>query len=193
MVPPTLVSGVGYHDLRDFSVGPWLARILAEDGWPREVVVEDHSYNPVAVVHRLQEEDPPFARWIVGGSARRRRRPGSVAVYRWDRELPDEEEVQARVAEAVTGVVDLDNLLIVVAAFEAAPPTVVVAEVEPGVEEFGHEFSPSVKAGAEELVRRVRRLALGEADLETLPLAPLGGFGSGNGNRGDSSPERAGA
>lgn len=192
MVPPTLISGVGYHDLRDYSVGPWVARTLAADGWPPEIAVENHSYNPVAVVHRLQEEEPRFERWIVAGSARRGREPGSSVLYRWDGELPGDEEVQARVAEAVTGVVDLDNLLIVAAAFEAAPPVVVVAEVEPEVEAFGREFTPAVRAGGEELVRRVRRLALGETDPSGLPLSPLGGFGSGNGSA-RGTPESEGA
>jgi hydrogenase maturation protease len=178
---PTLVSGVGYHDLRDFSVGPWLVRTLREESWPDDVVVEDHGYNPVAVVHRLQEEEPPFRRWVVAGAVRRGRRPGTVVGYRWDRRLPDEEEIQARVAEAVTGVVGLDNLLIVTTAFEAAPELVAVVEVEPEVEEVGHEFSPRVRGGAEEARRRVRDVALGRTDPSSLPVAPLGGFGSGNG------------
>lgn len=182
MPPRTLVSGVGYHDLRDFSVGPWVARTLGEEEWPVGVVVENLSYNPVAVVHRFQEEDPPFERWIVAGAARRGRQPGSLVAYRWDLRLPDDEEIQARVAEAVTGVVDLDNLLVVTAAFEAAPATVVVVEVEPDVEELGHEFTPAVRVGAEEAARTVRRVAVGETDPASLPRTPLGGFGSGNGS-----------
>lgn len=179
---PTLVSGVGYHDLRDFSVGPWLVRALTEESWPEGIVVENLSYNPVAVVHRFQEAEPPFRRWIVAGSAQRGRRPGTVMAYRWDRELPDEEEIQARVAEAVTGVVGLDNLLVVAEAFEAAPEDVLVVEVEPEVEELGHEFSPSVREAAEEVLGRVRDLALSPRDAGTLPTSPLGGFGSGNGS-----------
>lgn len=179
--PPTLVSGVGYHDLRDFSVGPWLARTLREEAWPEGVSVENLSYNPVAVVHRLQEEEPPFRCWIVGGAARRGRRPGEVTAYRWDHGLPDDEEVQARVAEAVTGVVGLDNLLVVTEALEAAPERVVVVEVEPGVEELGRSFTPAVREGAEEALDRIRGMVRGEVEPATLPRAPLGGDGSGNG------------
>ena len=190
MIPRTLVSGVGYYALRDFSVGPWLARTLSEEEWPEGVVVENLSYNPVAVVHRFQEEEPPFQRWIVAGSVRRGRASGAVTAYRWDRRLPDDEAIQARVAEAVTGVVGLDNLLIVAAAFEAAPETVVVVEVEPEVEAPGHAFSPPVEAGAGEAARTVRRLAVGEVDVASLPRAPIGGFGTGNGHSRDPSTER---
>lgn len=179
--PPTLVAGVGYHDLRDFSVGPWLAQTLREMEWPEGVVVENLSYNPVAVVHRLQEQEPSFRRWMVGGAVQRGRSPGTVTAYRWDRRLPDEDEIQARVAEAVTGVVGLDNLLVVTAAFEAAPEAVVVVEVEPGVEELGHEFTAEVREGAEQACRILRQLALGRADPARLPRGPLGGAASGNG------------
>lgn len=189
MSGPTLVSGVGYHDLRDFSVGPWLARTLGEESWPEDVVVEDHGYNPVAVVHRLQEEEPSFRLWVVAGSVRRGRRPGSVVAYRWDRRLPGKDEIQARVAEAVTGVVGLDNLLIVTEAFEAAPEAVVVVEVEPEAEELGHEFTPQVRSGAEEARCRIRDVALGRTDPSALPVAPLGGFSSANGG----PAERAGS
>lgn len=175
-VPRTLVGGVGYHDLRDFSVGPHLSRTLSGQEWPDPVVVEDLSYNPVKVVHRLQGEDPPFQRWVVAGSARRGRTPGSVSAYRWDGGLPDDEEVQARVAEAVTGVVGLDNLLIVVAALEAAPPEVYVVEVEPDVEEMGNEFTARVEEATERAAELVRELALRGERQGPLPEASLGGF-----------------
>lgn len=191
MARSVLISGVGYHDLRDFSVGPWLARTLQEESWPEGVVVENHSYNPVAVVHRLQEEDPPFRLWVVAGSVQRGRPAGTVVAYRWDRRLPDEDEIQARVAEAVTGVVGLDNLLVVTAAFEAAPEDVVVVEVEPAVEELGREFTAEVRAGAEEARRRIRDVARGRVRPDSLPEAPLGGFASGNGGPDVSPADRS--
>lgn len=174
----TLIAGVGYHDLRDFSVGPVLAERFREESWPEGVVVEDLSYNPVAVVHRFQEAEPPFTRWIVVGAVRRGRRPGTVSAYRWDAALPSEDEVQARVAEAVTGVVGLDNLLVVTAALEAAPTETLVVEVEPEVEEVGHRFTPAVEDGAERAARTVRELVRDGGGGAHLPEAPLGGFES---------------
>ncbi len=183
-LPPTLVGGVGYHDLRDFSVGPAVAGWLQQESWPEVVSVQDLSIGPVDVVHRLSWADPPFRRWIVVGSVRRGREPGTVAAYRWDGSLPPDEEIQARVAEAVTGVVGLDNLVIVVAGLEAAPPETCVVEVEPEVEELGHTFTEAVERGAREAARRARSLALDPGEAARLPEAPLGGFAGSNGHPG---------
>jgi hydrogenase maturation protease len=175
-VSRTLVGGVGYHDLRDFSVGPLLVHALREEPWPDGVVVEDLSYNPVKVVHRLKDEDPPFDRLLVLGAVRRGRRPGSVVAYRWDRALPDPEEIQNRMAEAVTGVVGLDNLLVVTTALGAMPGQVLVVEVEPEVEAVGERLSPAVARGAEHTRRLVGLLLRGGPGTPLLAEAPLGGL-----------------
>ena len=83
-----------------------------------------------------------------------------VRCYRWRRELPPVEEVQARVAEAVTGVIDLDNLLIVAHQFGALPEEVFVIEIQPVVTEFGLELSPAVAELLPEVCRLARRVAL---------------------------------
>ena len=61
-------------------------------------------------------------------------------------------------AEAVTGVISLDNLLIVAGFFDALPADVVVIEVEPEDEGWGEGFSPAVQAAWPAL-----RLAVGRA------------------------------
>ena len=169
----TLVGGVGYSDLRDFSVGPLLLDRLALDGWPVGVTLEDLSYNPVSVVHRLQEAEPPFDRLVLVGALQRGRRPGAVVAYRWDGSLPGIEIIQGRVAEAVTGVISLENLALVVGGLGAAPPEMVLVEIEPEIEGLGSELSAAVAAAADEAIRLVRRVAL--APGPALPEAPLGG------------------
>lgn len=171
----TLIAGVGYSDLSDFSVGPVLASRLAGETWPPGIVVENLSYGPVAVVHRLDEERPPFDRLVVFGAVQRGHPPGALTVYRWDARLPDDGEIQERVAEAVTGVVGLDNLLIVTRALGAARPEVVVVEIEPLVEELGDGFSPEVASAVEEARFVVRELAMAPVGAEVGPEAPLGG------------------
>lgn len=178
--PRTLVGGVGYRFLRDFSVGPVLADRLAGEVWPEGVTVEDLGYGPVAVLQRLQGEKPPFDRLVLVGAARRGRPAGTVTAYRWDGSLPDAEEIQARVSEAVTGVVDLDNLVVVLGALGGAPPDMVLVEVEPDVEAHGETFTSAVERGTRIAAARVRGLAAAD-DLGDLPAAPPGG------------PENAGA
>jgi hydrogenase maturation protease len=139
-----LVGGVGYRNLRDHSLGPWLADRLAEharDG----IEVEDLSYHPIGLSQNLRER-PPYERVVLVGAVGRGRRPGSIEAYRWNGELPAPDEVQARVAEAVTGVISLDNVLVVVGTLGGFPDDVRVVEVEPADEGWGEGFSPEVQA-----------------------------------------------
>jgi hydrogenase maturation protease len=145
-----LVGGVGYRFLRDESIGPWAAEQLAGralDG----VEVEDLSYHPVGFVHNLQDRQP-YDRLVLVGAVRRGRPIGTVSVYSWDHELPPAGEIQDRVAEAVTGVISLDNLLIVTAALGELPRDVRVVEVEPGAEGWGEGFSEAVEARLDEVL-----------------------------------------
>jgi hydrogenase maturation protease len=174
-----LVGGIGYRNLRDHSIGVEVVDRLAGRDWPTGVVVEDLSYNPIAVVQRLEDEPPDrrFARAVmVSGVARGDGRPGgTVTCYRWDGVLPPAEDVQRAVTEGVTGVIALDNTLVVGRHFEALPAEVAVVEVEPAVHEFGDGFSPAVAAIFESVCTLVAALATDEAAAARLPRALLGG------------------
>ncbi len=167
----TLVAGVGYHDLRDLSFGPRLIERMAEEAWPPDVEFQDLSYGPLAVVQWLQDEPGRFERMILAGAVERGRAPGSLVIYPW---LPGElraEEVQGRVAEAVTGVVGLDNLLIIAQWFGVLPADSWVIELEPVELEWGTEPSPAGAARVEETVTWVRH------NLETRPGTRRNGHG----------------
>lgn len=174
-----LVGGVGYRNLRDHSVGILVAERLAGRAWPAGVVVEDVSYNPIALVQRLSDEPPDdrFERLVVvAGVSRPGRAPAAVEAYRWDGVLPAAEAVQAAVAEAVTGVISLDNTLVVARQFGGLPPEAIVVEVEPASgEEFGEELSPAVEAVLDAVCERVASLALSPDAGWRLPATPLGG------------------
>jgi len=173
-----LVAGVGYRDLRDYSVGGAVADRLAGYPWTHDVAVEDLSYNPIAVVQRLQDEPPdrPFDRAVFVGSVGRPPRPaGTVTAYRWDGVLPPAEEIQRAVTEAVTGVIALDNTLVVARHFDALPDEVVVIEVEPADHEFGDGFSDAVAEAFEAACRLAIALASDAGAAAALPRGPLGG------------------
>jgi hydrogenase maturation protease len=148
-----LVGGVGYRYLRDGAVGPYMADRLAA-GATNGIEVEDLGYHPVGFTQNLQDR-PAYDRIVLVGAIARGREPGTVTAYRWDRVLPSPKEIQERVTEAVTGVISLDNLLIVTEAFGAFPEDVRVVEIEPADEGWGEGFSPEIEARLEEIEEAV--------------------------------------
>ena len=172
-----VVAGVGYRNLRDHSVGVAVVDRLEARAWPADVVVEDLSYNPIAVGQRLEDEPPDrrFERAVVVAAVERGRAPGTVTAYRWDGALPGDDEIHRAVTEAVTGVIALDNTLVVARHFGALPEEVVVVEVEPAAHEFGDAFSDAVRPVFDRVCALVRTLATDDDAVARLPSAPLGG------------------
>lgn len=171
-----LIGGVGYRNLRDHSFGVALVDALSARSWPADVSVEDISYNPIALVQRLQDDVPAlrFDLAIVAGALPRRGRPaGTLAAYRWDQELPPPDQVQDAIAEAVTGIIALDNTLVVGRHFAALPPTVVVVEVEPDAHEFGDELTPAVAQALARADQLVSEIALAPVMAGVLPAGCL--------------------
>ena len=167
----TLVGAIGYRQLRDHSAPfAMLERLEAED-LGSDVIVEDVSYNPVALMQWLQGEAKGlFDRAILIAAVERPGRlPGCVDAYRWDGVLPSNELIQQAVADAVTGIISLDNTLVVAGYFKALPRQVAVVEIEPLEHEFGTELSPEVTAAVETALRLVRMLAGDAAAFDALP------------------------
>lgn len=163
----TIVGGVGYRNMRDLSLGPVLTTRLAEMPWPAHVTVDhDFSFGPIAIVQRFQATPDLCQRLVLFAGTGRGRPPGTIEAYRWTGDLPPADEIQARVGEAVTGVVSLDNLLIIGEHFGIWPPELFVVEVETGDEGWGPGFSPPVTEALEEVITTVRRAAIkGQIDL----------------------------
>ncbi len=153
-----MIAGVGYQNLRDLSVGPVLVPQLAELTWPAGVEVDDWSFGPIAVVQRLQDRPGFYKRLVLISAVQRGREPGGVYAYRWNGQLPDPEEIQARIGEAVTGVISLDNLLIIAEHFKVLPPEVYVIEVEPEDINWGQGFTPRVAVAIGQVVEKVREI-----------------------------------
>lgn len=159
-----MIAGVGYQFMRDLSVGHAVLGRLSQLPWPGGVAVEDWSVGPIAIVQRLESEPWQLERLVVVGAALRGRPPGTVTCYRWDAQLPGPEDVQRRIGEAVMGVIDLDQLLVVGGHFGAFPSDVRVVEVEPEDTGWGEDFSPRVAEVLDEVVQAVRRAALDSDD-----------------------------
>jgi len=151
-----LVSGIGYSNMSDLSFGRVLYGEMAEMTWPEHVHVEDLNFGPVMIYQWFEESPVKYDKVVLVSAANRGRVPGTLVVYAWDGVLPDEAGIQACIGEAVTGVLSLENLLIVCKHFGVLPDEVTIIEIEPQNENYGLEFSPIVAAKKGEAIELVR-------------------------------------
>ncbi len=169
-----LVGTIGYHNLRDFSLGPKLLPQLRAIAWPPGIEVDELNWGPIAIVQHFQALPTPYDRVVILAALPSNRPLGTVTLQRWQGGLPATEEIQDRVAEAVTGVISLDNLLIVGEYFGIWPPEVLIVNIEPGLEESGDSLSPAVETAIPTVLTIIQQAALW--DLASLgPLAELYG------------------
>ncbi len=173
-----VIGGVGYRNLRDHSLGIVMSDELEALARPPSLMVEDLCYGPVAVAQWFLDEARtyPFTRAIfITAIEREQRPPGTISAYRWNHELPSADLIQRCVVDAVTGVILLDNTLVVIEWMGALPEETIVIEVEPLEHAFGDEMSPAVA----DAYAQVRELALyfatDEQACRALPVSPLGG------------------
>lgn len=152
-----LVSGIGYSNMSDMSFGRVLYGQMAELSWPDHVHVEDLNFGPVMIYQWFEETPVKFDKLVLVSAASRGREPGTLEVYDWDGKMPDEAGIQACIGEAITGVLSLENLLIVCKHFGVLPEDVTIVEIEPQKEDYGLEFSPVVAARVGEAIDLVKR------------------------------------
>lgn len=166
-MPRVLIGTIGYSNLRDYSIGPKLLPRLKQMEWPSGIEIEELNWSPIAIVQKFQTLPVPYDR-IVLLTARSCGRPaGTITLRRWMGGLPDPKNIQARISEAVTGVISVDNLLIIGEHFEIWPEEVMIVDVEPGQEEMGEALTPQVEAVVPDVLKMTRRMAT--KDLQSLP------------------------
>ncbi len=171
-----IVGGVGYPDLCDYSIGIDVQERLSTWNAPPNVSVEDLSYNPIAVIQRLNDEpsESCFNRMVIVSAVKRgNRAAGTVSCYRWDGILPSDEEIQDAVTDAVTGIIALENTLVITRYFNALPAETIVVEVEPEAHEFGAALSAPVRSVFEQVCELVKTMATDDAAVAQRPVQAL--------------------
>ena len=152
-----LVAGVGYQHLSDLSFGSVLVERMQEMDWPADVCVEDFGWGPISILHWFEESPGrKFERAIFAGAIERGRKPGNLYTYAWLADKPDPEVVQERISEALTGVISLENLLIIAQHFDALPPDTTVIELEPVEQEWGSDLSETGRQRMAETIDWIR-------------------------------------
>lgn len=175
----TVIGGVGYRNLRDHSFGIVMSDELEPLARPPALLVEDLCYGPVAVAQWFLDEarESPITRAVFISAIGREdgRPPGTICAYRWDHMLPGDAEIQRCVVDAVTGVILLDNTLVVCEWMKALPAETIVIEVEPLEHAFGDEMSPAVAVAYSQVRELALHYATDERAGRELAVHPLGG------------------
>ena len=153
-----LIGTVGYHLLRDYSIGPNLLPQLQAMDWPPGVAIDELNWGPVAVVQQFETLPKPYDRVIILTATDLGRPAATITVRVWRGGLPTAEQIQERVAEAVTGTISAENLLIIGEHFGIWPDETLLVDVQPGPEEAGISFTPAVAAIVPQVVETLQNL-----------------------------------
>ena len=154
-----LVGTIGYHNLGNHSLGPALLPTLQSLTWPQGVDVEEMNWGPIAIVQKFQSLVLSYDRIILLAAIEREERNiGDINIFRWMGRLPDEEMIQACIGDAVTGVISVENLLIIGEHFKIWPAETFIVDVEPGPETAGTEFTPEVQQVIPDFINTIRHL-----------------------------------
>ena len=154
-----LVGTIGYHNLGNHSLGPAILPMLQLVKWPDGVEVEEMNWGPIAIVQKFQTLQPGYDRVILLAAIERPgRKIGDIDTYRWMGRLPDEEMIQACIGDAVTGVISVENLLIIGEYFKIWPAQTFIIDVEPGPETAGVEFTDEVKNAIPGIINTIHKL-----------------------------------
>ena len=155
----TLIGTVGYHVLGNHSMPPMLFHHLKDMQWPDHVKVDELNWGPVAVVQMFQAENPPFEKVIIlCAQEHSGREIGEIDVFQWKGNLPDEEQIQACVGDAATGVISVENLLVIGEYFKIWNDEVYLVDVEPGTEVAGEKWTEEMEAAIPDIISIIKRL-----------------------------------
>lgn len=124
-----IVGTIGcYPFVRGYPLGSTFMERLQAPPWPADVCVREMNWGPVAIVQELEAAPRPPDRVVLVTAVDRGTAIGTVKCRRWLGGPLDPQEMQARMFEAVTGVVHVDNLLAIGEHFRIWPDEVITVE-----------------------------------------------------------------
>ncbi len=169
------IGTVGYHNLRNHSIGPALLPQLQKMTWAPGVDIEELNWGPIAIVQKFQSFPTPYDRVIlISAIERPGRKIGDITVFQWHGKLPDEELIQRCIGDAVTGVISVENLLIIGEHFKIWTGETLLVDVEPGPEQVGEDFTEEVQHVIPDLILTLQDLSTADK-AELIKFKPLYG------------------
>lgn len=157
----TLIGTVGYHLLSNHSVGPVLLPQIESLDLPSNVVVEEMNWGPIAIVQYFQTLEIPFDKVVfLVALERPERQIGDINIFKWEGNLPSETQIQACIGDAATGVISVENLLVIGEFFNIWPKELYLLDIEPGPEMAGEHLSEDLQSKVPEILETLKYLAL---------------------------------
>ncbi|SDB33992.1 hypothetical protein SAMN03097699_0790 [Flavobacteriaceae bacterium MAR_2010_188] len=164
----TLIGTVGYQMLGNHSVGPVLLPNIMEMDWPENVVVEEMNWGPIAIVQYFQTLEIPFERIVfLVAIERPYRKIGDITLFQWKGELPSETQIQACIGDAATGVISVENLLVIGEFFKIWPKELYLLDVEPGPEAAGEFLTSEIQERVPKILIELKNISLQEPGKNT--------------------------
>ena len=130
---------VGYYQfVRGYPIGPTLKERIDAADWPDvDVNLKEMNWGPIAIVQEFQDEKVDYDRFVLVTAVDRGLTQGTVTCRRWVGGEVDVLAIQDRVFEAVTGIISIDNLLVIGEHFGIWPKEVITVEAQLNDTAFG--------------------------------------------------------
>ncbi len=149
---------VGYYQfIRGYPLGPELRERLDNISWHEiDVSIKEMNWGPIAIVQDFQASSIQYDRIVLIAGVDREMQPGSVTCRHWLGGKLDNLAVQDRIFEAVTGIISLDNLLVIGEHFKIWPEELITIEIQLADTSFGDfilsELEVNLDAGEAKIV-----------------------------------------
>lgn len=167
----TLIGTVGYQLLSNHSIGPILLPEIQKMSWPKHFEVEEMNWGPIAIVQYFQTLEIPFDKVVfLVALERPHREIGDITIYQWNGGLPSETQIQACIGDAATGVISVENLLVIGEFFKIWPKEVYLLDVEPGPEQAGEFLTDNVLVQVPRILKKLKDLALNNQQSEPVEI-----------------------
>ncbi len=129
--------------------------------WPDGILVDELNWGPIAIVQQFEDLKTPYERVVFLVAVERPGRDiGELSIFQWKGGLPDERQIQACVGDAATGVISIDNLLVIGEYFKIWPKEVYLVDVEPGPEMAGEHLTTEVAVNVPDILKTIQRIAI---------------------------------
>ncbi|CAN5145862.1 hypothetical protein BH24PSE2_BH24PSE2_06620 [soil metagenome] len=168
-----LIGTVGYYAfVRGYPLGPAFMERLQRTLRSPGISIREMNWGPIAIVQQFESSAEVFDRVVLVGACDRGLPQGTVTLRRWLGGKLAEAAVQERVFEAVTGVIRLDNLLVIGEHFGIWPDETLCVEISLAESTLSDGILAEVEtgraAGDERIIGEQPLTAAGEALVECM-------------------------